>query len=298
MSSISVVIVTRNRKQELSDLLSDLAGAEASPEDEVIVVDNGSTDGTADMLQQRFPQIRALSGGLNTGAPAARNVGAAAGRGDLLVFLDDDTRVEDARFLVRVREVFEREEAAGIVAFRILDPATGRPRRFEIPTRHKDRFQTPFETSYFISAGCAIRRRAYDAIGGMDESLIYGFEELDFSYRAVTRGFRIFYRPEIWVVHRLSNSGRPAGRRIYFFFRNKIWISVRYLPWWMCLVQVGLWSGYFLKEALRSGRIDAFVAGLASGLAGIPARLRNRRQDRIPSAVLTRLRQIEGRLYY
>jgi len=295
MPTLSVVVATRNRKDEVTDLLRDLSRLAWQPGDEIAVVDNGSTDGTARSLQQSLPRALVLPFPENRGAPAARNAGAAATRGEILVFLDDDCRVEDPEFLDRVRRAFAATGEAGAIAFRILDPVTRRPRSFEIPRRRKDLAMEPCETSYFVSAGCAVRREVFDACGGMDPSLTYGFEELDFCYRAVARGFRIFYRPDIVVLHRLSRAGRPAWRRTYFFYRNKIWISARYLPWPMFLSQMALWSGYFLKEALAIGRPDVFLAALASGLAGMR---RRRRADRIPQQVLARLRQIEGRLYY
>jgi GT2 family glycosyltransferase len=295
MPTLSVVVATRNRKDEVTDLLSDLARLAWRAGDEIAIVDNGSTDGTAASLGRSFPRALVLPLPENRGAPAARNAGAAATRGEILVFLDDDCRVEDPEFLDRVRRAFQKTPEAGAIAFRILDPVTRRPRSFEVPRRRKDLAMEPCETSYFISAGCAVRRKVFDAAGGMDPSLTYGFEELDFCYRAVIRGFRIFYRPDIVVLHRLSRVGRPAWRRTYFFYRNKIWISARYLPWTMFLSQMALWSGYFLKEALSIGRPDVFLAALASGLAGIR---RRRREDRIPPQVLMRLREIEGRLYY
>ena len=298
MSLISVVIVTRDRREQLTALLSDLAGTASEAGDQITVVDNGSTDGTAARVREQFPEVAFIPLAGNRGAPAARNAGVARTRGEVLVVLDDDTRVEDPGFLDRIRRIFEDEPDASVVAFRILDAGTRRPRPFEIPCRRKERAEAPFETSYFISAGCAILRKVYEAVGGMDETLIYGFEELDFSYRAVSRGFRIFYRPEVWVLHHLSEEARPRWRRIYYFYRNKIWISARYLPWRMFCVQLAIWSAYFFKEALRIGRIDVFLAALATGLSGIPARLENRRHDKLPEGVLSRLRQIEGRLYY
>jgi len=298
MSTVSVVIVTRNRREEVASLLSDLAGAAAAAGDEIILVDNGSADGTVEHVRLHFPGIVVIGNAENRGAPAARNTGVAAARGETLVFLDDDTRVEDPEFLGKVRRLFDAERETEMVAFRILDPVTRRPRPFEIPSRRKDRALEPCETSYFVSAGCALRRRVFEAVGGMDESLTYGFEELDFSYRAVSRGFRVFYRPDIWILHALSNTGRPRWRRLYYFYRNKIWISARYLPWRMFAVQMGVWSGYFLKEALRIGRPDVFLAALASGIAGIPRCLKDRRRDRLPAEVLARLRRVEGRLYY
>jgi GT2 family glycosyltransferase len=298
MSTLSVVIVTRNRRDELTALLTDLAGLSLSPGDEIAVVDNGSRDGTSERVRQRFPGVLLLSWDENRGAPAARNAGVAATRGEALVFLDDDTRIRDSEFPGKIRRAFEEQPEAGVLAFRILDPLTLQSRRFEIPRRRKERALEPCETSYFISAGCAVRRTVFEAVGGMDPSLMYGFEELDFSYRAVSRGYRFFYRPEITLIHLLSEAARPGWRRTYYFYRNKIWISARYLPWRMFLAQAALWSGYFLKEAVRIGRPDVFLAALASGLGGLPRQFRRRRQDRLSRKVLLHLREIEGRLYY
>ncbi len=298
MPTLSVVIATRNRREEIAALLSDLERLSFAPGDEIVVVDNGSRDGTPEQVRNEHPGVRLILRSENRGAPAARNAGAAASRGDLLIFLDDDTRVEDREFPEKVRRAFLEEKEAGVVAFGILDPGTRRPRRFEIPRRRKDLAAEPCETSTFISAGCAVRRSVFESVGGMDESLTYGFEELDFSYRAVSRGVRIFYRPGITILHRLSASGRPGWRRIYYFYRNKIWISARYLPWRMFVSQVAVWSGYFLKEALAIGRIDVFLAALAAGIGGVPRRIRLRRHDRLPREALRRLRGIEGRLYY
>jgi GT2 family glycosyltransferase len=297
MPAISVVIVTRNRREEVLALLEDLSGR-AGAADDITVVDNGSADGTPAAIRDRFPAVRVIANERNRGAPAARGAGAAAARGDILVFLDDDTRVEDAGFFERVRRAFTEEPEAGIIAFRLLDPATRRSRSFEIPCRRKERAGERFETTYFIAAGCAMRREVHDAVGGMDPSLVYGFEELDFSYRAVGRGVRIYYRPEIAVLHGLSRAARPSWRRLFYFYRNKIRISPRYLPWRMVVAQTCAWSAYFLVEALRTGRPDVFVAALFAGLAGLPDSLRRRRKERLTNTALARLRALDGRLYY
>ena len=298
MPALSVVVVTRNRKDEVASLVADLQTMPREAGDEIVVVDNASTDGTVANLRERFPGVKLITFDANRGAPAARNAAEADTVGEILVFLDDDVRVEDPLFFARIRGAFSSQADLAVAAFRILDPATGRSRSFEIPRRRKDLEAAGCETSYFIAAGCAIRRSAYRSAGGMDESLVYGFEELDFSYRAVTRGLKIFYRPEICVLHRMSEAGRPGWRRLYYFYRNKIWISARYLPWRMFASQMVIWSGYFLKETVRTGRPDVYVKALAAGLAGLPARIRARANDRIPPEAIERLRHIEGRLYY
>jgi GT2 family glycosyltransferase len=296
MPAISAVIVTRNRREEVLALVGDLAG-QARGGDDLTVVDNGSSDGTPAAVRKHFPGVRLIENGRNLGAPAARAVGAAASKGDILVFLDDDARVEDAAFFDRVRGAFAAQPEAGVIAFLLLDPATRRPRSFEIPSRSKERWREPFETSWFVSAGCAVRRDVHDAVGGMDASLVYGFEELDFAYRVVGRGGRIFFRPEVVVLHGLSRTERPSWRRLFYFYRNKLWISPRYLPWRMVAAQTCVWSAFFLVEAARTVRPDVFVAALCAGLAGLPDSLRRRRTDRLSRAALARLRELGGRLY-
>jgi GT2 family glycosyltransferase len=298
MPALSVVIVTRNRKDEVTSLLSDLQALPREAGDEIVVVDSASTDGTAAQVRERFPGARVIVFEGNRGAPAARNAAEAVTGGEVLVFLDDDVRVDDPHFLAKIRLAFGTQPEMSVAAFRIVDPATGRSRSFEIPRRQKDLEMEGCETSYFIAAGCAIRRSAYRSAGGMDESLMYGFEELDFSYRAVTLGLRIFYRPEICVMHRMSEAGRPRWRRLYYFYRNKIWISARYLPWTMFASQMVIWSGYFLKEAVRIGRPDVYLRALMAGLTGLPENIKARRDHRIPPDALERLKRLEGRLYY
>ena len=126
MSTLSVVIVTHDRREELRQLLSDLTAMARAAGDEIVVVDDGSADGTVEMVREEFPGVSLLVHPVNRGANAARNAAAQRARGETLVFLDDDTRVEDPRFLERVRKLFETEEAVAVVAFRILDPATSR----------------------------------------------------------------------------------------------------------------------------------------------------------------------------
>jgi len=298
MTSLSVAVVTRNRNEEVRALLADLAALPWVLGDEILLVDNGSTDGTVAAVRREYSSVRVLAQGTNRGAPAARNAAAATAGGEVLVFLDDDVRVEDRDFLERVRAAFERQPEMAVAAFHILDPKTHRARSFEIPRRRKELEDEPCETSHFIAAGCAIRRRAYKAVGGMDESLFYGFEELDFCYRAVARGLCVFYRPEIRVLHHMSNAGRPSWRRLRYFLRNKIWISVRYLPWRMALSQIVLWNCFFLIEALRVGRPDVYLRALLETLGGLPARLRARRTDRLSPVAIARLKEIEGRRYY
>ncbi|MFQ5718368.1 MAG: glycosyltransferase family 2 protein [Acidobacteriota bacterium] len=297
MSTLSIVIVTMNRRDELLRLLSDLCDTTAARRAEILVVDNGSGDGTAGAVRQGFANVRLIRNETNEGAPGARNEAARCAGGELIVFLDDDTRVEDPTFCDKIVQAFEEEPDAAVIAFRILEPATRQPRSFEIPARRKELDGTRFATSYFIAAGCAVRRAAYEELGGMDADLIYGFEELDLGYRAVAAGHDIIYRPEIELLHGLSSTGRPGGRALFFFLRNKIWISVRYLPWPMVLTQIGVWGGYFFWESLRAGRPDLYVRALWAGITGAIPRLARRRTDRLSATAIARLKKLDGRLY-
>ena len=92
---------------------------------EVIVVDNGSTDGTADALRQAYPAVTVVALDRNTGATAGRNAGIAVAKGEIIFILDSDASL-GRETLGRIVEKFAAEPALGVVACKILNASTGR----------------------------------------------------------------------------------------------------------------------------------------------------------------------------
>ena len=232
IEKISVIIPTRNRAQSLVALLDSLALAEC-PEGaaiEIIVVDNGSTDGTAAMLQNRISlqnryPLRLLSQPM-PGKSNALNMALANCDGDLLVVFDDDVTVEP-RCLVHLAAAYRDRDFAAMQG-RILpgkDPEggnadLGRLREYNIPLI--DYGEEIHEIRGLTGTNMSFRREILDAVGYFDARLgpgAAGFsEDTEFSMRIRKAGFKIGYTPHAVVYHELNPNryGRAYNREVEY----------------------------------------------------------------------------------
>jgi GT2 family glycosyltransferase len=188
---LTVAIVAYNRRDPLRITLSTIVHELDYPAGrlEVIVVDNASADGTAEMVEQEFPQVTLIRAGANLGAPGW-NLAFAAGGGDWFLVLDDDCYVEgDA---VKRAIAAAEANAAQLVSFRVrssVDPAYF--------------FTDEYVTGLLSFWGCAwlVSREALERLGGYDPNLFIWANELEFTLRLLDAGLRHLYLPEIVAVH-------------------------------------------------------------------------------------------------
>ncbi len=212
----------------------------------------------------------------------------------LVVFVDDDATVV-AGSLESVREAFAADGSLGAVAFRIDDPATGRPRSYEYPFKGTDRVEEERPAAYFVGAGFALRRRAAEEVGFFDGRLFYALEELtDMSYAMAKAGWGIRYLPAARVVHHASPAGRPSGQKVYYMVRHRLVVSRKWLPRRYRLSQVVLWTGLWWWRALRAGQLRHWWRGIRDG------RRMARESPRtvLDREVINRLKASGGRLWY
>ncbi len=219
---LSVVVLSWNRREELRRTLA-CACPEACAAGEVIVVDNGSRDGSAEMVRRCFPEVRLLALPENVGIQGL-NVGLRAARGEVIVLLDDDSSPLPGA-LAQVAAAFRQDPALGIAACRIDGPpgwweATwpwdGAERRAEVPT--------------FVGCGAGLRRAALARAGEFDGAFFLYQNELDLAVRVAGSGYTVRYFPEIRFVHAVSPSHRTSRRADYYGLRNLLWILWKYLP--------------------------------------------------------------------
>ncbi len=188
----TAAVLAYNRRDPLAVTLGHL-GALEWPEDrlEITVVDNASTDGTADMVRERFPSVRLISSPENEGI-AGWNRAFAAGRGDWFLVLDDDCYVEGDALERAVAAA--AEHGADMVSFRVDSSDPGRS------------FSDVYRTGLLSFWGCAvlISRRAIEDLGGFDERLFIWAHELEFTMRFLDRGYRHLYLPGVTALHMKS----------------------------------------------------------------------------------------------
>ncbi len=292
---ISYIMVTMNRKEAALRCIASIVRQDY-PQREMIVIDNGSTDGSLEAIASKYPWIRLISQPSNVGPAAARNLGIKAARGDFLIFVDDDAELRDTSAATQTLRYFAADERVAIVNFAVLNPTLGTHERDAIPRRDKCVFPTPYESAYFCACGFALRRAATAEIGLFWDRLFYYCEELDYAYAVAAKGLKIIHASDIAVLHWRVATGRPGGRRIYFNARNRLLIAARWLPVWTVLSTVVAWWLSLMVVALRYGHFRSLARGIADGLRLLPESLALR--DVLPAATLRHLHALSGRRWY
>jgi N-acetylglucosaminyl-diphospho-decaprenol L-rhamnosyltransferase len=280
---LSVVIPTWNRRDDLARTL-DVLGSLVAPEFEVIVVDNASTDGTADSVRSTHPEVRLICLERNLGPTGARNVGVANALADIVLLLDSDTEPVDGALEAICRRL-EGDASLGAVNALQFDQRTGKPWWWWGPHGYPeaDYIDREFDSAFKIEEGASgIRRSIYQQVGGFDERFFMLVEGRDLAARVVRAGYRIRYCPEIRFVHR-AESNRPADNavyrhsgRLYYEFRNELWYTWRYFPLRWALLKTAHNLVTNLRIGFREHAVGAYLRGTLDGIAGLGWVLRNR----------------------
>jgi GT2 family glycosyltransferase len=226
--SVSAVMLTWNRRDAVELVLDRLAEL---PVDEVLVVDNGSEDGTAELVRARGGKVRLLKQGENAGI-AGRNRGAELATGELLLMLDDDSYPLPGAIeaLARLFELDPRLGAAGGFV-RDVDREGRVLRSTELGTfdwwlRAGRKGEPPPEglPAFFFPEGAAmLRRNAYLEVGGFFEPYFYLSSEIDLATRLLEAGWDVRYVPQAAFDHLKAPGGRSSERALYFRIRNHLW---------------------------------------------------------------------------
>jgi GT2 family glycosyltransferase len=253
----SLVIPTHNRCEVLEATLSKIESlSDRVCEFEVIVVDNGSTDATR-ALAERHRRVRWIELGVNLGA-AARNVGAAAARGRILLMLDDDSWPMDGTVDGVVR-LFDRRPDLGAVACRV--------RLAEPPHRH-DAGGVP---GIFFNCGGAVRRAAFLEAGGYPIDFDYYVEEYDLCCRLWQNGWRIEPHGDLLVWHGRVTKNRNNNRMVQLLVRNNLRLWSKYAPASELVDCIETTVERYRRVAEKEHALDGFHAGLEEGRGELAA---------------------------
>ena len=293
-SLVTIVIPHWNGVQHLPDCLESLR-RQSYPHIEVIVADNGSTDGSLELLAQDYPEVRVLDLGENRGFTGACNAGMRAARGAYVALLNNDTKT-DPRWVENIVAAFERHPDAGIVASKMLlfdrrdtfHTAGDFYRLDGIPGNRgvwqKDTGQYEREEYVFSACGgsAAYRRAMLDQVGLLDEDFFFSCEDLDLAWRAQFVGWRCVYAPRAIVYHKLSATG--GGETASFYDgRNFIYLLVKDYPgdlWrihWRAILRAQFRITLEALRAWRGAAARARIRGQLAGLLSIPRMLRKRK---------------------
>ena len=237
---MSVVLVCWNNRDYLEPCLASLYSAGLRSSFDVVVVDNGSTDGSQAMLRERFPQVKLVQNDHNVGLGRASNQGIEATGGRYVLLLNNDTLV-NGYSLDGMVGFLDDNPQAGAVGGRLLN-ADGSLQacynrfpslrdEFLVATRLGELFQEGYpaimdgnevrSVDWLGSACLMLRRAALDQVGLLDEQyFIYG-DEADLQYRLVRAGWPIYYLPHATTIH-YGGRSLDRWRRRKMVYRGKM----------------------------------------------------------------------------
>lgn len=298
--ALSVVVLTRNRVRLLERCLRAVL-AQRFDAFEIVVVDNGSSDGTEAMVKREFPQVRLLRLEENAGI-RGRNLGFEAARAPLVLSLDDDVELVEPDTLERVAARFAEQGDLGALSLKVCEEPDMRefaPHHWWHPPPREEAQDREFPTEHLNEAAAAFRAEALARGGRYYERLFWGGEEWDLVLGLLDAGCDVRYLPV--PVRHLAPRGslnQNADPRHALLVRNRCWIAFRRLPLPAALAfalpRLALWAA----RSLRHGYFDAYRKGVADLCRGLPELIRERAPvSRATRRRLARIRaQKSGRL--
>jgi GT2 family glycosyltransferase len=289
----SVIIPNWNGAHHLPVCLDSLR-AQTYAHVEVVLVDNGSTDGSQELVTDHYPEVRLLALDSNLGLTGGNNAGFGVAQGEVLISLNNDTEV-DPRFVEALVIALEGHLEAGMAAAKMLlfdqrdqihsagdgYGVDGIPFNRGVWQRDEGQFDEPG----WVFGGCggavAYRRAMLDDVGLFDESFFMYCEDVDLNWRAQIAGWKCWYTPDAVVYHKLSaTGGGPIAS--YYTGRNTLWVIAKNYPSallrknWRPAVRAQ-WA--IARDALHAWRGEAARAhlrGQFSGLLGWPKMVKAR----------------------
>ncbi|RJP24073.1 MAG: glycosyltransferase family 2 protein [Candidatus Abyssobacteria bacterium SURF_5] len=310
---VSVIIPTYNGIKYIPACLDSLR-SQSRVADEIIVVDDGSSDGTAALLAAAYPEARLVRLKNNQGFAAAANKGISSSSGDYIALLNNDTTAHKD-WLKELIKVLDEQPSVSFCSSKMLfadQPDTinsigiGFTRTgiaMDVGFRQKDGLQ--FERARPVFGACAgaaiFRRSLFDEIGLLDEDLFMWYEDVDFSLRARLAGRECLYVPTAIIYHKGGGTISSKQRKhIYYCARNQILIMVKNLPRPLLNKYLPRLFSVCLKHSIKSllKGDTAAVSGYCAALKDLKPFLRKRQltnwKNTVSDADLDRLLQMDS----
>ena len=251
MLNVSIIIVSFNGREHLGRCLLSLHDAPPSRSHEIIVVDNSSTDGSADVVR-RWPGVRLIENDTNLGFAAANNVGIRASAGEYLLLLNSDTIVP-AGAVDTLAAALDRDPTVAIVGPRLVNTegraelSVGRMvgpwnefrQKYLMPDRAEQLARQEQFPDWVSGACLLVRRGDAEAVGGLDERFFMYLEDVDFCAAIRARGRRVLFTPGVEVTHLRGGSrtsAEAATARAYR--RSQLAFYRKHHPSWAPLLRL------------------------------------------------------------
>ncbi len=248
MSHISIIILNWNGMHFLNKCLTSIMVYTDYSDYEVIVVDNGSVDGSIRLVEENYPNVKLIKNCENLGFSKGNNIGVRNSKGDYILILNNDTEMVDKNWLNNAVKLFESDEKIGVIGCKLLYPDgklqhAGGKINFLNPlfsnhisigkNPNKADYNKFSEVDYVTAAAIFVKKEVIKKIGVFDEifSPIY-YEDSDFCIRARRAGYKVIYAPNIKIIHHESVAKKQHKSEFmnYISTRNKILFCLLNMP--------------------------------------------------------------------
>ena len=233
---VSIVIVNYNTPQYTIQCLESIYKASPKADYEIVLVDNASPDGSAEQLEKKYPLIKMVRSGKNSGIAGGNNLGTRAASGMYILLLNNDTLVKPGAIDLTIEFLNAHPEAAGVggnllnedgsfqsgyIDFHTLGQVFLVLTRLGILLRpdypSHPRGTTLKEVDWMSTAFMTFRKDALESVGLMNEEYFIYSDESDLQYRIKQQGWKIYYLPELDTIHFGGRSLTPWRRRRLFY---------------------------------------------------------------------------------
>jgi GT2 family glycosyltransferase len=291
--TVSVIIVNWNGKNLLFPCLQSLR-RQTFKDFEIIVVDNGSTDGSIELIQHHFPEVQVIALNANLGFSTANNIGIRHARGKYIALLNNDAEA-DPHWLEELVKALDTHREISFCASKMLlyhqpdladacgdfysvDGTGGKIGHLQSAVIYSE----PREV-FGACAGAAIyRRELLEELGGFDEDFFIAHEDTDLSFRAQLRGHRCLYVPTAIVYHKLSATiGANSPTYLYYGHRNAEFVYFKNMPrplLWRSLPSHLMLNLALLLFYVRRGQAGPFLRAKLDAVKALPTLLQKRRE--------------------
>jgi glycosyltransferase involved in cell wall biosynthesis len=264
---VSFFLATYNRNSVVCETLNKLYEQTYRPI-EIVVADNLSSDGTSEMIEKDFPDVKLIKLTRNHGAIAARNIACMNTHGEYVVSIDDDS-FPGLNCIERMVSRFEEDSNLGLIAFRVLNYETNIKNYYNELNMRSDYFGT--EQHYWSGCGGAYRRIIFEELGLWDE---WGREapfEFSVSAKSLYLGYTNKAFSDVYVFHHWSTIGEPSQYRLssiadYTASRSMLMFQLKYFPIDFYLIQSIVEQIWVCSKDVIFNRRLLLVRSIISGL--------------------------------
>jgi GT2 family glycosyltransferase len=294
---VSIVIVTRNGRHHLETCLPSVM-TQTYPQVEVVLVDDGSTDGTADYVAGHYPSVQIIEQANGPNFAAGNNQGIAHASGELIFLLNNDTILDPDCLWELVSVQANQADSGGVAAMMRFDDnrpfinglgttirRLGFGHDLGIGSLDLGQYDQLLEIPFLCFGAALIPRHVFDQVGPIEEVYQFYYEDADWSYRARALGYRLVPAPRARVYHKFgaSTGALPSAFKTSLASRNRLWFVLKNFPVTAALVQMSLYwfddAAHFWVHLRRRQWDLARAVGHAwfQAVPGIPRVLRIRR---------------------